>query len=61
MVQNKELELGKNDFSRPLFQHFLERMSDALEEPETVSIGGRNIANLRFADKITLLKLDVLV
>ena len=33
-------------------QHFLERiMSDALEEHDgKVSIGGRNITNLRFAD-----------
>ena len=38
-------------------QHFLERiMSDALEEHDgKVSIGGRNIANLRFADDIDAL------
>ena len=38
-------------------QHFLERiMSDALEEHDgKVSIGGRNITNLRFADDIDAL------
>ena len=38
-------------------QHFLERiMSDALEEHDgKVSIGGRNISNLRFADDIDAL------
>ena len=38
-------------------QHFLERiMSDALEEHDgKVSIGGRNITNLRFADDIDVL------
>ena len=38
-------------------QHFLERiMSDALEEHDgKVSIGGRNITNLRFADDIVAL------
>ena len=38
----------------PLFNTFLERiMSDALEEHDgKVSIGGRNITNLRFADDI---------
>ena len=38
-------------------QHFLERiMSDALEEHDgKVSIGGRNITNLRFADDIDTL------
>ena len=42
--------------SYPL-QHFLERiMSDALEEHDVkVSIGGRNITNLRFADDIDAL------
>ena len=36
------------------FQHFLERiMSDDLEEHDgKVSIGGRNITNLQFADDI---------
>ena len=35
-----------------LLQHFLERiMSDALEEHDgKVSVGGRTITNLRFAD-----------
>ena len=39
-------------------QHFLERiMSDALEEHDgKVSIGGRNITNLRFADDIDALR-----
>ena len=38
-------------------QHFLERiMLDALEEHDgKVSIGGRNITNLRFADDIDAL------
>ena len=42
--------------SHPL-QHFLERiMSDALEDHDViVSIGGRNITNLRFADDIDAL------
>ena len=42
--------------TQPL-QHFLERiMSDALEEHDgKVSIGGRNITNLRFADDIGVL------
>ena len=40
--------------SPTLFSIFLERiMTDALEDPEgTVSIGGRTITNLRFADDI---------
>ena len=43
--------------SRTLFNIFLERiMSDALEEHDgKVSIGGRNITNLRFADDIDAL------
>ena len=43
--------------SPTLFNIFLERiMSDALEEHEgKVSIGGRNITNLRFADDIDAL------
>ena len=38
-------------------QHFFERiMSDSLEEHDgKVSIGGRNITNLRFADDIDVL------
>ena len=54
--------------SPTLFNIFLERiMSDALEEHDgTVSIGGRNITNLRFADDINALaeeeqELEVLV
>ena len=41
-------------FSVTLFNIFLERiMTDALEDHEgTVSIGGRTITNLRFADNI---------
>ena len=44
-------------FSVTLFNIFLERiMSDALEEDDgKVSIGGRNITNLRFADDIDAL------
>ena len=39
--------------SPTLFNIFLERMSDAMEEHDgKVSIGGRNITNLRFADDI---------
>ena len=43
--------------SPTLFNNFLERiMSDALEENDgEVSIGGRNITNLRFADDINAL------
>ena len=43
--------------STTLFNIFLERiMSDALEEHDgKVSIGGRNITNLRFADDIDVL------
>ena len=44
-----------------LFNIFLERiMSDALEEHEgNVSIGGRNITNLRFADDIDALAEEI--
>ena len=44
-------------FVTTLFNNFLERiMSDALEEHDRkVSIGGRNITNLRFADDIDAL------
>ena len=47
--------------SPTLFNIFLERiMSDALEEHDgTVSIGGRNITNLRFADDIDALAEEV--
>ena len=39
-----------------LLQHFLKQMSDALEEHDgKVSIGDRNITNLRFADDIDAL------
>ena len=43
--------------THPLQNIFLERiMSDALEEHDgKVSIGGRNITNLRFADDIDAL------
>ena len=43
--------------SPPFFNIFLERiMTDALEDDEgTVSIGGRTITNLRFADDIDCL------
>ena len=48
---------GKSHESPTLFNIFLERiMSDALEEHDgKVSIGGRNITNLRFADDIDAL------
>ena len=49
-----QLECAKDVCSPPLFNIFLERiMADALEDHEgTVSIGGRTITNLRFADDI---------
>ena len=51
-------ELGKDAFYHPpLFSNFLERIiSDVLEEHYgKVSIGGRNITKLRFADDIDAL------
>ena len=49
MVQNNSR--SKARMSPTLFNIFLERMSDALEEHDgQVSIGGRNITHLRFAD-----------
>ena len=49
------MESDRDVYSQPtLFNIFLERiMTDALEDHEgTVSIGGRTITNLRFADDI---------
>ena len=51
----QQLESDRNVYSHPLlFNKFLERiMTGALEDHEgTVSIGGRTITNLRFADDI---------
>ena len=47
-------ELDKGFYShRLLFNIFVERiMTDALENQRTVSIGGRTITNLRFANDI---------
>ena len=48
------MESDREGYSHPLFNIFLERiMTDALEDHEgTVSIGGRTITNLHFADDI---------
>ena len=57
MVQNNSRSKARiSSVTHPL-QHFLERiMYDALEEHDwKVSIGGRNISNLRFADDIDAL------
>ena len=57
MVQNNSRSKVRiSSVTHPL-QHFLERiMSDALEEHDgKVSIGGRNITSLRFADDIDAL------
>ena len=56
MVQNNE-ESGKHVFLPTLFNIFLERiLSDAQEEHDgKVSIGGRTIPNLRFANDIDAL------
>ena len=53
----QESEKGKDVFCHPRSSSFLERiMSNALEEYDgKVSIGGRNITNLRFADDIDAL------
>ena len=53
----QQLELGKYVFFYPPSSTFFERItSDALEEHAgKVSIGGRNITNLRFADDIDAL------
>ena len=51
----QQLESDRNVYSHPLlFNKFLERiMTGALEDHEgTVSIGGRTITNLHFADDI---------
>ena len=57
MVQNNSRSKQGFLLSLTLFNIFLERtMSDALEEHDRkVSIGGRNITNLRFADDIDAL------
>ena len=57
MVQNNSRSTQGCLLSPTPFNIFLERiMSDALEEHDgTVSIGGRNITNLRFADDIDAL------
>ena len=57
MVQNdSRSKVRMSSVTHPL-QNFIERiMSDALEEHDgKVSIGGRNITNLRFADDINAL------
>ena len=57
MVQNDSRSKARmSSVTHPL-QNFIERiMSDALEEHDgKVSIGGRNITNLRFADDINAL------
>ena len=50
----KQLESNKDAYSRPPSATFLERiMTDALEDHEgTVSIWGRKITSLRFADDV---------
>ena len=57
MVQNNSRSKARILLSPTLFNIFLERiMSDALEEHDgKVSIGGRNITNLRFANDIDAL------
>ena len=57
MVQNNSRSKARMSSVITLFNIFLERiMSDALEEHDgKVSIGGRNITNLRFADDIDAL------
>ena len=57
MVQNNNRSLKGLLFSPTLFTVFLERiMSDALEEHDgKVSIGSRNVTNLRLADDIEAL------
>ena len=57
MVQNNSRIRQGCLLSPTLFNIFLERiMSDALEEHDgKVSIGGRNITNLRFADDLDAL------
>ena len=57
MGQNNSRSKASCLLSPTLFNIFLERiMSDALEEHDgQISIGGRNITNLRFADDIDIL------
>ena len=58
MVQNNSQSKARlSSVTHPLQHFFLERiMSDALEEHDgKVSIDGRNITNLRFADDIDAL------
>ena len=54
MVQNNSRSKARMSSVTHLFNIFLERiMSDALEEHDRkVSIGSRNVTNLRFADDI---------
>ena len=68
MVQNDSRSKARNLLSPTLFNIFLERiMSDALKEHDgKVSLGGRNMTNLRFADDIDALaeeeqELDALI
>ena len=57
MVQNNSQSKARSLLSPTLFNIFLERfMSDALEEHDgKVSIGGRSIINLQFANDIDAL------
>ena len=56
MVQNNNRSKARMSSVTHLLQHFLKQMSDALEEHDgKVSIGDRNITNLRFADDIDAL------
>ena len=54
MIQNNSSSKARMPFLAHPLKHFLERiMTDALEEHDgKISIGGRNITNLRFADGI---------
>ena len=57
MVQNNSQILARMSSVTHLLQFFLEQiMSDPREEHDgKVSVGGRNMTNLRFADKIDAL------